>query len=75
LGSDYLILRSLAGITITIPDSDINITHVDGGLPVTSTVANSIGVLYPGERVDFSLSWPESAFNMNTEITIELDKE
>lgn len=31
--------------------------------------------LYPGERVDFSLSWPESAFKTDTQITIEIDKE
>lgn len=53
----------------------MNISHVDGGLPVISRTANSIGVLYPGERVDFSLSWPKSTLNTNTQITIEIDKE
>lgn len=53
----------------------MNVTHVDGGLPVTSGIANSIGVLYPGERIDFSLSWPESAFYTDTQVTIEIDKE
>ncbi len=49
--------------------------QVDGGLPIVSHVANSIGSLYPAERVDVVLRWSESNFDTDTEITIALDKE
>lgn len=60
-----------------IPDSDIKIIQVDGGHPVAehSDLVNSVGVLYPAERVDFIISWPESAVDTETEIIITLDKE
>jgi hypothetical protein len=50
---------------------------VDGGLPVAETpdLFNSVGVLYPAERVDFIISWPESAVDSETEMIIALDKE
>ncbi|KAF3759902.1 hypothetical protein M406DRAFT_348628 [Cryphonectria parasitica EP155] len=51
---------SLAGISMGIPDALLNITYVDGGQEVTSDVSNSVGILYPGERVDFTLEWPQS---------------
>jgi hypothetical protein len=60
-----------------MPDSNLNIIQVDGGQPVftDSDLANSIGVLYPAERVDFIVSWPESVTRADTEVTIELDDE
>lgn len=53
----------------------MTVIQVDGGLPVISHVANSVGVLYPAERVDFVVAWPESSVNTKSEIMIELDKE
>ena len=55
----------------------MEIIQVDGGQAVVanSSPTNSIGVLYPAERVDFIVSWAESTENMNTEIIIELDDE
>ena len=40
-----------------------------------SGFVNSVGVLYPAERVDFVVSWPESVVNTDTEIITELDDE
>jgi hypothetical protein len=55
----------------------LNIIQVDGGQPVftDSDPVNSIGVLYPAERVDFVVSWPESVTGADTEVIIELDDE
>jgi hypothetical protein len=55
----------------------MRVIQVDGGMPVAenSDLVNAIGVLYPAERVDFILSWPESALDTETEIIIALDKE
>ncbi len=69
------ILSSMTGISLTIPDSEMNVIQVDGGPSVVSHPANSVGVLYPAERVDLVLSWPESAGDLNSEIVIELDAE
>ena len=50
---------------------------MDGGLPIAEShsLVNSVGVLYPAERVDILISWPDSAINTETEIIIALDKE
>jgi hypothetical protein len=55
----------------------MKVIQVDGGQSVTENphLANSVGVLYPAERVDFVMGWPESAVDTDTEIIIELDKE
>jgi hypothetical protein len=70
-------LSSLAGISFAIPDSELEVIKVDGGLPVAKRHAtvSSVGILYPAERVDFVLSWPESSADRETEIIIALDKE
>ncbi|KAG0647113.1 Cell surface ferroxidase fetC [Hyphodiscus hymeniophilus] len=58
-------------------DKQLRMIQVDGGLPVAEIrdPVNSVGVLYPAERVDFVLSWLESAFDTETVVTIALDKE
>ena len=55
----------------------MKIIQVDGGLPLAENtdVVNSVGVLYPAERVDFIVSWPEVAIDTETELIIALDKE
>ena len=55
----------------------MKVFQVDGGLSVigNSELANSVGVLYPAERVDFVVSWPELVVDTDTEIIIELDDE
>lgn len=55
----------------------MKIVQVDGGQQIAENdhPANSVGVLYPAERVDFILTWSKSAANTDTEIIIELDKE
>jgi hypothetical protein len=51
--------------------------QVDGGQAIVAYTppTNSIGVLYPAERVDFVVSWYSSARDTDTEIIIELDDE
>jgi hypothetical protein len=55
----------------------MEVLQVDGGQPVTgiSHPVNAVGILYPAERVDFVVSWSESAVETDTEIIVELDKE
>jgi hypothetical protein len=55
----------------------MKVVQVDGGQPVTgnSHPSNSVGVLYPAERVDIVVMWAEARIHTDTEIIIELDKE
>lgn len=60
-----------------MPDADIHVFQVDGGQPLVSdsTSVNSIGVLYPAERVDFVIAWQDGDSKTDTEIVVKLDKE
>jgi hypothetical protein len=55
----------------------MKVIQVDGGLPVVenSDLVNSIGVLYPAERVDFVVLWSRAIEDTDTEIIIDLDDE
>ncbi|KUJ15800.1 uncharacterized protein LY89DRAFT_783068 [Mollisia scopiformis] len=67
---------SLTGFSFTIPDVEMKVIQVDGGGQVESSeLVNSVGVLYPAERVDLVVSWPETVVDTDTKIIVELDKE
>ncbi|OAA57414.1 iron transport multicopper oxidase fet3 [Niveomyces insectorum RCEF 264] len=66
---------SLTGITTTIPDADLNVIQVDGGRPVVSHLASSLGVLYPAQRVDFVVTWPHAAADTDTDFIVDIDDE
>lgn len=65
----------MAGFSLIIPGAIINTTHIDAGQKVTSDLANGVGVVYPGERVDFILEWPEPSRASESKLIIRLDKE
>ena len=48
---------TVAGFTVGVDGASLEPTHVDGGCKVDSKPADSIGTLYPGERVDMLLKW------------------
>jgi hypothetical protein len=55
----------------------MKVIQVDGGQPIVenSKLVNSIGILYPAERVDFVASWPDLVMDTDTEVIVELDNE
>lgn len=69
----------MAGFNIAIPGSELHLIEVDGGNSVANPqIAESLGVLYPGERMDVIVQEqqlqaddikPETAF------IVTLDKE
>ncbi|ERT01357.1 hypothetical protein HMPREF1624_02602 [Sporothrix schenckii ATCC 58251] len=72
----------LTGISTTVPDARIDVLTVDGGLPVVvpddakAVAANSIGVVYPAQRVDYVLSWPDAgATGDGTQLVVTVDGE
>ncbi|KUJ18043.1 uncharacterized protein LY89DRAFT_696478 [Mollisia scopiformis] len=47
---------SMAGLNISIPNSKMEVVHIDGGNPINLVIASEVGILYPGERMDLILS-------------------
>jgi hypothetical protein len=68
--------RSLKGITLTLTNANMTAIQVDGGgriKPVQNI--HSIGVLYPGERVDFLVDWNTLERESESSLVVTVDKE
>lgn len=65
----------MTGITLSIPGTIVNTTHLDGSQEVNSHPAHGVGILYPGERVDITVEWPEDQQEIESNLIISLDKE
>ncbi|OJD25873.1 hypothetical protein ACJ73_02760 [Blastomyces percursus] len=71
---------ALAGFSLGFSQGNISLTHVDGGLNTQhlkqskASNSKSIGILYPGQRVDFILRHPQNARGKSS-LTVELDPE
>ncbi|KAJ9156673.1 Multicopper oxidase [Pleurostoma richardsiae] len=66
---------SLTPFSLSIPDSEMKVIQLDGGYPVVSDIANTVGVLYPAERADLVVEWTELTQDTDSQIIIELDHE
>jgi FtsP/CotA-like multicopper oxidase with cupredoxin domain len=67
---------SLAGITVTIPGSEIKVVQVDGGNHVEgSAITDSVGIIYPGERVDIIVDWTKCQDEFSSYLIVALDRE
>ncbi|TVY24202.1 Oxidoreductase [Lachnellula hyalina] len=66
---------SLAGFTIGLSSGNFTPLTVDGDFPIAGELSNSLGVLYPGERVDMLLHSVVSASNDLPKLHINLDPE
>ncbi|KAH8802618.1 laccase iv [Xylogone sp. PMI_703] len=67
---------SLAGIILSMPHKQMSLFQVDGGGEVKpSPYSSSIGILYPGERVDILLDWDVGPYDTESFLSITLDKE
>jgi hypothetical protein len=65
----------MSGITITIPRSNLILFQIDGGNNVDYTrPSSSVGILYPGERMDLLVVWPHLD-ESESYLTISLDTE
>lgn len=65
---------TIAGLTMMVDGATLQPLGVDGGCDVDAEPAESVGILYPGERADFLLDWrPEHA--KDPWLNIYLDKE
>lgn len=72
----HKVYRTLAGISLAFQNHQVEVITVDGGLEVevTSKEAQSLGILYSGQRVDFILR-PLDTEMQHSGFTINLDRE
>jgi FtsP/CotA-like multicopper oxidase with cupredoxin domain len=55
-------------------DADLVTTHLDGGFEIAPATVNSIGILYPGERMDINLKWRETKVSVPyLKVTLDLE--
>ncbi|KAI8652064.1 hypothetical protein NCS56_01423200 [Fusarium sp. Ph1] len=65
---------SVAGFSVQMDGATMQPVRVDGGFSVHAQASNSIGIIYPGERVDVDVKWMEDDPRDHW-LTIDLDSE
>ena len=73
--TDRHLNSSLAGFTIEMTSAGLTPLTVDGGYPVRGSKSTSVGILYPGERMDVLLEWDENAKVHSSDLKVFLDPE
>ncbi|TQV93630.1 ferro-O2-oxidoreductase [Cordyceps javanica] len=48
---------TVSGVTVMVDGATLHPVELDGGCAVQASVADVVGVLYPGERADLILTW------------------
>ncbi|RDW65066.1 hypothetical protein BP6252_10717 [Coleophoma cylindrospora] len=66
---------SIAGLSIGIKNAKLDPFQVDGGFDIAGVPSDSVGVVYPGERVDLVIQWDENSKTEGSSLTISLDQE
>lgn len=67
--------RSLAGFTVELSHGTLTPITVDSGSPIVGRPSTSVGIIYPGERVDVLLRGNVDVISHDSELTIYLDPE
>ncbi|KAM0547826.1 hypothetical protein ACHAPJ_010172 [Fusarium lateritium] len=65
---------SISGFSMRIDGAAMQPLRVDGGFDVKSKTAETVGILYPGERVDLVVKWREG-YSGSRRLTIFMDDE
>ncbi|CAG8959838.1 hypothetical protein HYFRA_00001747 [Hymenoscyphus fraxineus] len=68
-------LSSLAGLSLGISSGTLKPLTLDGGFRIDGKPSSSIGILYPGERVDIIFEPENSTDHLGTELLINMDTE
>ncbi|KUJ18466.1 uncharacterized protein LY89DRAFT_582403 [Mollisia scopiformis] len=66
---------SLAGFSVQMSSAKLEPITVDGGFPIVGNPADSVGIVYPGERLDVLVRWDEQATSHFPQLHISLDPE
>jgi hypothetical protein len=46
---------------------------IDGGFPIVAERADSVGIVYPGERLDVAVEWAQGAESNFPQLQISLE--
>ncbi|KAL2672296.1 hypothetical protein Neosp_012998 [[Neocosmospora] mangrovei] len=65
---------SVAGFNLQMDGATMQPVRVDGGFSVQAEASESIGIIYPGERVDVDINWTED-YAGGRWLRIDLDSE
>lgn len=65
---------SVAGLSLGVGGAIIRPVRVDGGFAVKTEATETVGVLYPGERVDLEVEWKEK-YAGDRWLTVYMDDE
>jgi archaellum component FlaG (FlaF/FlaG flagellin family) len=65
---------SVAGLSFRVDGAVIRPVRVDGGFSVKAEAAETVGILYPGERVDLEVEWKENNTG-DRRLTVYMDDE
>jgi hypothetical protein len=66
--------RSLSGFTLALPASQITVLETDGGHRVEQMLPSSaVGILYPGERMDMLVEWPQVEAESNLAVILDTE--
>ncbi|KAF5637889.1 L-ascorbate oxidase [Fusarium sp. NRRL 52700] len=65
---------SVAGLSLSVGGALVRPVRLDGGFAVKSEAAETVGILYPGERVDLEVEWKEDQTGDHW-LTVYLDDE
>ncbi|KAJ3490762.1 hypothetical protein NLG97_g5718 [Lecanicillium saksenae] len=65
---------TIAGLSFAIDDATLKVIEVDGGCPVETLPVRSLGIVYPGERIDALLDWTSPSQNAS-QLRIKVDEE
>ena len=63
---------SIAGLTTAVENSSLRLLGVDGGCRVNAEPKKSIGIIYPGQRIDVLFAWNMSAASDRLNIYLDL---
>ncbi|KAI8608695.1 Cupredoxin [Chytriomyces sp. MP71] len=66
---------SLAGFTFEVSSASLTPITLDGGFQIESIPSASVGILYPGQRVDVLLQWNNRSSLTVPQLMIALDPE
>jgi hypothetical protein len=72
---DLTSISSLAGFNLRLSSGTLKPLTVDGGCPITATASDSVGILYPGERMDALVMWDGGLDSSEARLHISLDSE
>ncbi|KAH7364873.1 multicopper oxidase family protein [Rhexocercosporidium sp. MPI-PUGE-AT-0058] len=66
---------SLAGLTVEMSSATLTPLTVDGGYRIVGRGSNSVGIIYPGERVDLLVQWDGKSKPQSSKLNIYIDPE